>query len=77
MAGTPLNRDYLISQRLATAAVLEFTTDEVDEIAETGEIVEVTDLEGTLYRGFLKEVDLKYAMPESAKYKLIVKEIER
>ena len=32
--------------------------------------------QGVLYRGFIKEVDFKYARNEAAKYKIIVKDIE-
>lgn len=63
--------------RNLTPGVLEFVTDDVDDIADPNELIEVEDMEGTVYRGYLKEVDISYAMPESAKYKIIVKEIIR
>lgn len=74
--GEPMSADITLDTPLATSGWIEFTTDEVDDIANVNELVEVVDEEGILYRGFLKEVDLKYARTEAAKYKLIVKEIE-
>lgn len=73
--GEPMTSNIELDTPLATCGVIEFTTDEVDDIVDVDELIEVVD-DGVLYRGFLKEVDLKYARTEAAKYKLIVKDIE-
>ena len=70
-----MTSDIELNTPLATCGIIEFTTDEVDDIANVNELIEVVN-EGVLYRGFLKEVDIKYAKTEAAKYKLIVKDIE-
>lgn len=75
--GKPMSGNIVITDALGTAGILEFSTDEVDNIADTGETVKVEDLEGNTYFGFLKEVDVKYARNEAAKYKIIIKRIER
>lgn len=75
--GEPMSADITLNTPLATAGWIEFTTDEVDEIANVDDLVELVDEEGTLYRGFMKEVDVKYAKTEASKYKLIIKDIER
>lgn len=69
------NQDYSVGGGMLTAGELSFTTDDVDDIADVNEMVEVSDLEGNTYRGFLKEIDINYATSEAAKYKIIVKEI--
>lgn len=74
--GEPMSSDITLNTPLATSGWIEFTTDEVDDIANVDDLVEVVDEEGRLYRGFLKEVDVKYAKTEAAKYKLIIKDIE-
>lgn len=75
IGGEAMTEDITLETPLATCGTIEFTTDEVDDIADVNELIEVED-DGVLYRGFLKEVDIKYARTEAAKYKLIVKEIE-
>lgn len=72
--GESMSSDLNLVTPLATCGTIEFTTDEVDEIANVDELIELRH-DGILYRGFLKEVDIKYAKTEAAKYKLIVKEI--
>lgn len=74
--GEPMSADITVNTPLATAGWIEFMTDEVDDIANVNELVEIVDEEGMLYRGYLKEVDVKYAKTEASKYKLIVKDIE-
>ena len=74
--GTPMSADIELDTRLATCGAVEFTTADVDDVADVNELVEVTDGAGVLYRGFLKEVDLNYARTEAARYKLIIKDIE-
>lgn len=75
VGGEPMTSDLELDTPLATCGTIEFTTDEVDDIADVDELIEVIH-DGVIYRGFLKEVDIKYARTEAAKYKLIVKEIE-
>lgn len=75
IGGEAMTSDIELNTPLATCGIIEFTTDEVDDIANVNELIEVVN-EGVLYRGFLKEVDIKYAKTEAAKYKLIVKDIE-
>lgn len=72
--GFRLNSDLQIGDSLATCGILEFTTDVVDMWDDAGEIIEVSG-NGVTYRGFLSDVDIKYAHSEAAKFKLIVKEI--
>ena len=72
--GESMSSDLNLVTPLATCGTIEFTTDEIDEIANVDELIELRH-DGILYRGFLKEVDIKYAKTEAAKYKLIVKEI--
>ena len=75
--GEPMSADIILDRPLATAGWIEFTTDEVDYITNVEDLVEITDEEGMGYRGFLKEVDVKYAKTEASKFKLIIKDIER
>lgn len=75
IAGVAMSADITLNTPLATCGSIDFTTDAVDDIANPDEIIEITD-GGMTYRGFLKEVDVKYARTEAAKYKLIIKEIE-
>lgn len=69
-----MSSDIAINSPLATCGTIEFTTDDVDDIADIDELIEVMD-NGMIYRGYLKELDIKYARTEAAKYKLIVKDI--
>ncbi len=75
IGGEAMSDDITLDTPLATCGIIEFTTDDVDDIANVDELIEVVS-DGVLYRGFLKEVDIKYAKTEAAKYKLIVKDIE-
>lgn len=63
-----------LPKAFATVGVVEVSTDDVDDIADVNEIVEFSD-QGMIYRGYIKEVDINYAMEECVTYKLIVKEI--
>jgi hypothetical protein len=74
IGGVGMSDDISIDAPLATPGVVEFTTDEVD-LPDATVLMEVED-DGVIYRGFLQEVDLKFAKEEAAKYKLIVKDIE-
>ncbi|MCM1337698.1 MAG: hypothetical protein NC187_08300 [Candidatus Amulumruptor caecigallinarius] len=76
VSGVAMSADLTIDTPLATVGTVEFTTDEVEMTGDENDLIEVTGEDGTLYRGFLKEVDIKYAKAEAAKYKLIVKDIE-
>lgn len=73
--GVPMTSNLTLNTPIATAGTIEFTTDEVEMIGDENDLIEVVS-DGVLYRGFLKEVDIKYAREEAAKYKLIVKDIE-
>ncbi len=73
--GQAMSDDITLGEGYATNGQVEFTTDEVDDIANVDELIEVED-SGITYRGYLLEVDVKYAATEAANYKLIVKEIE-
>lgn len=72
--GMPVSADIRIDTPLCTCGEVSFSTDDINDIQDTGELIEITD-NGLIYRGFLKELDLKYARTEAAKYKLIVKEV--
>lgn len=75
IGGTPMNGDIVIDTPIATCGVVEFTTDEVGMWDDANDLIEVENC-GVVYRGYMKEVEFKYAHTESAKYKLIVKDIE-
>ncbi len=72
--GVAMIDDIQLDTPLATCGVVEFETDDVDDLASTDEVIEIRD-NGIVYRGYLKEVDIKYAKIEAANYKLIVKEV--
>ena len=74
--GESMSGDIVLDTPLATSGCIEFSTDEVDDIAHVDELIEVVDDEGMVYLGYLKEVDVKYARTEASQYKLIVKQIE-
>lgn len=69
-----MSDEIILNTPIATCGNIEFTTDEADAPADENELIEV-ESDGFIYRGYLKEVDIKYAKQESAKYKLIVKSI--
>lgn len=71
----PMNGNIDLTSPLMTCGILEFTTDDVKEPADFGDLVEVVS-SGIIYRGFVQEATFKYAKNESVKYKLIVKDIE-
>jgi len=73
--GVPMTSDLTLDTPIASVGSIEFTTDDVEIAGDENNIIEV-ESDGVLYRGFLKEVDIKYARTEAAKYKLIVKDIE-
>lgn len=71
----PLSSDLTLDTPIGMAGTIEFATGDVD-LPDDGDIIQVTDSGGTVYRGFLKEVDIRFAREEAAKYKLIAKDIE-
>lgn len=75
IGGEAMDADIALGGSFASAGVVEFTSDEVSDYTDMNRLVEVVD-QGVLYRGFIKEVDFKYARNEAAKYKIIVKDIE-
>ena len=74
--GEPVSSDIEIQSQIATSGVVEFSTDETDFVGNVRDVVEITD-GGVTYRGYIKEVSVKYARAEAAKYKLFVKEVVR
>lgn len=64
-----------LSNPLASCATIEFTSDDLEVAMGENDLLEV-ESEGMTYRGYLKEVEYKYAREEEAKYKLIVKDFE-
>lgn len=72
--GVPMSSNLTLNTPLATVGSIEFTTDEIEMNGDENDLIEV-ESDGVLYRGFLKDVDIKYARAEAAKYKLIVKDI--
>ncbi len=75
IGGESMSSEIELKTPIATCGVIDFSTDEIYDLSDFNEIIEVSD-GGVLYRGFLKETDVKYAKAESAKYKLIIKDIE-
>lgn len=74
--GVGMSDNITLGVPYITSGVLEFVTDEVDDIADVDELVEIEN-NGVTYRGYLQEVDVTFTRTESAKYKLIIKEIEK
>ena len=72
--GMAMVDDICLDTPLATCDIVEFETDDVDDLTSTDDIIEIKD-NGITYRGYLKEVDIMYAKVEAANYKLIVKEV--
>ena len=72
--GVPMASDIALDTPLATVGTVEFTTNDTDIEGNINDIIEVSD-GGVVYRGFIKEVDVRYAREEAVKYKLIVKDI--
>lgn len=73
--GVALNADVEIEDRIATSGVLEFSSADVEYVPDERSLIEVIH-NGTSFRGYLKDMDFKYAKNEAVKYKLIIKEIE-
>lgn len=69
------NADLQLNEQLFTLGEIQFSSPDVDADLDVNALYEVHS-HGITYRGFLKEVQFKYAKAEIVKYKLIVKEIE-
>ena len=74
--GVKMSDNIALANSLCTAAELEFSTDEIPDNINVDAMVNVTDC-GVTYRGYIKDVDFKFAKAESVKYNLIVKSIEQ
>lgn len=74
--GVAGNDDVPCTSQLFTAGEIEFTTGEIDTPIDTAALYEM-EHHGVIYRGYIKEVDIKYAKTEAVKFKLIVKDIEQ
>ena len=72
--GVKGNADLQLKEQLFTLGEVQFSSADVDTQLDVNALYEVYS-NGITYRGFLKEVSFKYAKSETAKYKLIVKEI--
>lgn len=72
--GVKGNANLQLKEQLFTLGEVQFSSAEVDAQLDVNALYEVYS-NGITYRGFLKEVSFKYAKSETAKYKLIVKEI--
>lgn len=72
--GIAMSSDLTIDTPIATTGRVEFKTDEVTDVAGIDKLIKVT-ANGITYRGFIEEVNLKYARTEAAIYKIIVKDI--
>lgn len=70
----PINSDIQITGDMVTCDIAEFTTPEIEVSGDFNDLIEVYS-GGKTYRGYIQELDIKYARPEGAKYKLLVKDI--
>lgn len=73
--GIPGNSDIQLNEQLFSLGEVDFSCPDVDAELDVNALYEV-ESNGVIYCGFLKEVSLRYANNEVAKYKLIVKDIE-
>lgn len=73
--GEQVSSDIKLDSPIATCGEVTFTTDYIDDLSVVDGIIEVVT-DRITYQGYLKELDIKYARSEAAKYKLIVKEIK-
>lgn len=73
--GIPGNSDIQLNEQLFSLGEVDFSCPYVDAELDVNALYEV-ESNGVIYRGFIKEVSLRYANNEVAKYKLIVKDIE-
>lgn len=72
--GESLSADVSLGKPDLTCGQLEFSTGDVDTDIDIDSLVEV-ECDGLTYRGYIKEISMSYAKEETAKYKLIVKEV--
>lgn len=73
--GEPLSGDLILSDRLFTCGVLEFTTNDINAPSDLNDIVEV-ESGNLIYKGYVSEVTFKYAKSETVEYTIIIKSIE-
>lgn len=71
---TPMSGDLVLDTPLATCGTVEFTTDDIAILNNTGDLIEV-EKNGVIYRGFMKDAEFQYTRTEAVKCKIIVKEI--
>ena len=74
IGGTPMTSDIELSASMASCGQIDFETNDISTPDDENQIIEVED-GGLVYRGYIKELDLVYSRSESAKYKLIAKEV--
>lgn len=72
--GVPFDSDIIIDTPLMTCGSLSFSTDEITEPTNPNEIIEV-ESDGRIYRGYIEEATFCYANNETAKYKILVKDV--
>lgn len=73
--GIPMNSDIVLSKPIYTVGQLTFKCGEVDFPKDVNALMVIRD-KGITYSGFLSYVEIQYAHAESAKYQLIIKDIE-
>lgn len=73
--GVSVSTNISLTKPLFTKGELSFKSGDVYFPRDVNSLIEVVD-KGVTYRGFLTSVEIQYAHEESAKYKLIVKDIE-
>ncbi|MCD8386292.1 MAG: hypothetical protein LUD17_05300 [Bacteroidales bacterium] len=72
--GESISSDITLGEPLMTCGVIEFTTDDQEVTANLNNAVRLKS-NGIEYVGYISDLDLKYARPEPASYKLLVKSI--
>lgn len=70
----PANSDITLHSNSYTLGQVSFTTGDVDMPKDINALIRFND-KGITYSGYLLSVEYKYARNESAKYKLIVKDV--
>lgn len=74
IGGIAMNAGITLDSPIVTNGIIDFSTDDAEAEIDANELIEVEN-DGVIYRGYIKEVDVKYAKTEAVGYKLIVKEI--
>lgn len=75
IAGEKITSDITLGTPFASLGILEFTTSDLSELPDNALITVKTP--EAVYIGYILDCDMKYSRPEAAKYKLIVKTIQR